>query len=291
MRYLFWSLLLCTTLFFVSSCTDSDVNQESQLSEEIVTKDGEKNLKIPPIEIENVTVDACYTKKCTKYDFLLDLCDIYIPTTQIHVYAKPTSNTTWIYLGVANQVGSNDFLFEVSTCVNVVYVPGQWEMRGLYSYVNPATLFDCTGTTYCSFCKLFTMPVPSGPCKKENPDCLQGSAFESVPCENISSMITTYIDDHIFECQPEFSPCGGGICSRPVEHHEVSTVFEIDANGNVDLDAIIDEINAQIAEDIEGYFEPNGYPCSIGVENIEVECSGDQGFLIIEYRLIDLCYT
>jgi hypothetical protein len=138
-------------------------------------KELSNSMIVPNIEIDRVLVEAiCNDPNSFTYNFEIDLCGIHapngIPPATIHPYIRPNSDNTWIYLGAANLINSNAFIYEASITTNTPFNVETSIMYALYDYDDPANIEPWFGYDFCAGHRLFDMPAPEGDCEGCTPE-------------------------------------------------------------------------------------------------------------------------
>lgn len=208
-------------LLFLFSSFTSDAFEENWKTDESL---------INPIEISNVTVTAvCNTPTSITYTYKIDLCDIYIPADNFHVYISPEPGNTWSYVGNATQVGTNNYLFTVTQNLSASLNPGSWVMTGNYDNINPALIQPGNGTTYCSSRKLFNMPAPTGNCLT-CPWIQTVRLIDNSYVNNTGSSPNNY-SDYTSNCIPLLEATFPQINVTPNQASYIAVLIDIDGDG------------------------------------------------------------
>ncbi len=208
-------------LFLLTSFT-SDAFEENWKTDESL---------INPIEISNVTVTAvCNTPTSITYTYRIDLCDIYLPANNFHVYISPEPGNTWSYVGNATQVGGNNYLFTVTQNLSASLNPGSWVMTGNYGNIDPALIQPGNGTTYCSSRKLFNMPAPTGNCVAACPWIQTVRLFDNSYINNSGSSQNNY-SDYTSNCIPLLEATFPQINITASQASYIAILIDIDGDG------------------------------------------------------------
>ena len=238
-----------------------------------VTDTDNNTAAVPSIRFENIEVTGvCNAPGDYTYTYDLKLCEIWTAVNQIHVYIAPDPGSSWIYAGIANQVGADNFHYNLVQNSSVALNPGNWVMLATYNYTNPSGIFPGAGYDFCAGRRNFVMPPALGDCDPCVPDDIvvtvdgqdvTNTLSYTIPCgQTCINVAATNVQNAVYNTtDPVLTDLQGLFClSDPATTSFTAYITGQDSCG----DDVNIAINVQVEQDCGGTDGCENFDSTVG---------------------------